>query len=561
MKAELLAQLVELTGNEDPGAVRADVKSLVSRYNAETLREKKEQKAAWDEVEHEEGEEFVFSPNALDVDFEAAFAEFKEKDRIQREAVAAEQKKNLDVRKDLLRQFQELVSDEENIGKAFARFNELTEEWKSAGPVSGEKFKDVQDEYVRLRDEFFYNINIYKELKEHDLKINEKKKQELIDEVKGVSPELPIKELDARVRDLQSRWMEIGPSPRETYKEMADEFFGVCRELIGKIKEHFQSLQEEFDQNLAAKKELVDQLVRIVELEIQNHGTWKKKTDQVLELQKKWKEIGFARKGDNEQVWEEFRGLCDKFFDAKQAYYDARKDEQSNNKSRKESLIAQARELSQSDDWKETTDKLIGLQKEWKKVGSAAHYEEQKLWNDFRSACDDFFSRKSEHFGSMDQKQEVNLQAKLDLIAEISAYEMSGNKQEDIAALKDFSARWHEIGFVPKKNLQETYDAYNAALDVKYKELNVNESERHIIQYKERISGMKSGGNSENQLHKERTFIMRKMETLQSTIRQYENNMLIFTGKGAESMKREIEKKIKAAEREMEDLEKKLDLI
>lgn len=556
MKAELLAQMVAMASTEDPSSIKAEVKSLVSRYNAETLREKTEQKTAWDGVEHEEGEEFVFQPNPLDSDFESSYAEFREKDRAQREEIAAEQKKNLEKKKEILSKLQVLIQDEENIGKAFGEFKELSDEWNSVGRVPGDKHKDIQDEFIRLRDDFFYNINIYKELKEHDLRINEKKKIDLIAEVKAVNPDMPIRELDLEVRSLQSKWMEIGPSPRETYMQMADEFFGVCRDLISKIKDHYNELQKEQDVNLEKKKELVAQLDAVVELDIQNHGTWKKKTEEVLALQEAWRNVGFARKSDNEIVWEEFRGKCDKFFAAKQAFYDSRREVHNESKKKKEELIAKAKELSTSTNWKEATQALINLQEDWKKVGPAAHFEEQKLWNEFRAACDVYFKAKKVHFGSMDKQQEANLKLKEALVAEINQFELSGNKQDDIASLKDFSVKWNAIGHVPKRDLQAVYDKYNAALDVKYLQLNVNSEERSILHFKQRIKG-----SSEGQINKERGFILGKVEKIQDMIRQYETNMLLFTGKGADAMKHEIEKKIKTAEREISELEKKLELI
>jgi hypothetical protein len=556
MKAELLEQMVAMASTEDPISIKAEVKSVVSRYNAETLREKTEQTAAWDELEHEEGDEFVFQPNSLDADFESSYAEFREKDRAQRELVATEQKNNLEKKREILANLKALIKDEENIGKAFGNFKELSDEWNAIGKVPGDKHREIQDDFIRLRDDFFYNINIYKELKEHDLRINEKKKVDLIALVKAVNPEMPIRELDLEVRSLQSKWMEIGPSPRETYMQMADEFFGVCRDLISKIKDHYNELQKEQDVNLEKKKALVVQLDSVVDLDIQNHGTWKKKTDEVLALQEAWRNIGFARKVDNEVVWEEFRGKCDKFFSAKQAFYDSRREIHNESKKTKEALIAKAKELSISKDWKETTQAFIGLQEEWKKVGPAAHFEEQKLWNEFRAACDVYFKAKKVHFGSMDKQQEENLKLKEVLVEQINNFELSGNKQDDIATLKEFSTNWHEIGHVPKRDLQAVYDKYNAALDVKYLQLNVNNEERSILTFQQRIDG-----SSQGQLNKERGFILGKVEKIQGVIRQYENNMLLFTGKGADAMKREIEKKIKTAEREISELEKKLDLI
>ena len=119
----------------------------------------------------------------------------------------------------------DLIQNEENIGAAFARFNEIKDKWKEVPSVPTDAGREAQDEFYRLQDAFFYNIRIYKALQENDLQINERKKQVLIDKAKELEAVTDIRQLDQLVRDYQKEWMDVGPHPVRPTRKWAM-FFG-----------------------------------------------------------------------------------------------------------------------------------------------------------------------------------------------------------------------------------------------------------------------------------------------------------------------------------------------
>ena len=128
------------------------------------------------------------------------YAAFREREKAWREKVAAEQRANLEKKQTILGKLQELVANEENIGKMFDAFNTLTEEWNAVGNVPGDQYRELHDQWHRLRDEFFYNVNIYKQLQEHDLQINLKKKEELIAQASQLEAVTDLKEKEMLAR-------------------------------------------------------------------------------------------------------------------------------------------------------------------------------------------------------------------------------------------------------------------------------------------------------------------------------------------------------------------------
>jgi hypothetical protein len=564
MKDQLIEKLHELLKSEDIMSIREAVRDVRNDWKAETAKERQLQLEAYKAIEVAEGEEkpeFVYQSHELEGKFQDLLKAYEDRIEEHGKKLAAERLKNFEEKAAILDELDKLVKEEQNIGKAFSTHKALKEKWDTIGDVPGDKYHDIQERYAKLNHEFFYNINIYKSLQDHDLKINQKKKEELIKEASALAGVEVINDLEMMVRKFQREWMNIGPSPRETFKEQGDQFFAILREAQNKIQAYYDGLNANSDENLAKKKALVEKMREILGMEITNASTWNRWTDEVLKLQEEWRTIGWARKKDNEEVWQEFRGLCDLFFSKRKEFMDVKRNAYKDNKDKKEELINKARELQDSSDWKAATEGLKKLQEQWKSVGSADPREEQKLWQRFRSACDVFFNRKKEHFGDIAGQQDENLRLKLALLEEIEGTEMSGNKAQDLTMLKDFSMRWHGVGFVPKDKVKEVADRYNKALDAKYGKINAEREEREMNAFRSRLETIKQTGGGDNAVRKEKNFLKDKLDRLQAQIKQYENNMGFFSGPGAEAMRKEIEKKIKATEREMDEVKKKMSML
>ena len=313
-------------------------------------------------------ETFVYVPTEEDA-LDQLAAEFKSRENAYRAKIAEEQRANLVLKQELIQKLKDIIQEEENIGKAFNAFNEVREKWETIGDVPGNNYKEVHDEYHRLRDEFFYNINIYKQLQENDLQINHKKKLDLTEKAKELAKIVDLKEREKAARDLQKQWFDIGPSPRESYEEMADTFFSITRPVFDEVKAHYEEIKAGFEKNKEAKEVIIAELRGLMTQEIEEtHKAWQGITKKVIDLQGKWKEVGFAGKEQNEVLWKNFRELADVFFERKQVYYDKMKETGKEAKKAKITLIEKAESLKDSTDWKGTTQTMLQLQKQWKTV-------------------------------------------------------------------------------------------------------------------------------------------------------------------------------------------------
>ena len=560
MRSEILTRIQALLLQDDLEAIRQDVRSAIDEFRAITSDEVRQQKEAWAETEKEPDAVFEYIASPEEAAFEEAIQAFKEREKLWRKQVAESQKANLEQKLAMLEKLRKTIQEEENIGAAFSIFNEVRVAWDAVGDVPGDQFKTIHDRYYRLRDEFFYNINIYKELKEHDLKVNLKKKESLLTDARGLAAIEGIREREKQARVIQKQWLDVGPSPRENYQELADEFFGIIRPIFEEVKAHFDELRASFASHAEAKENLIEQLREAVAEEVEaSHAAWQAATTKIIDLQTAWKKTGFAGKDQNEVLWGKFRELADVFFQKKQLFYDAQKSVGKENKQEKLNLLEQAEATAKSTDWKTAVPKMMALQKAWKEVGPCAPSEEQRLFRRFRKVQDQFFTARKAEFAERDAEEKVNLEAKETLLKEIESFKLSGDRKGDLEMLKSFSSRWNTIGFVPRKAMDAIMDRYRNAMDTAYDSLSVQRSERAAETYKQRADHLVN--SNPQQVRREQGILREKMDRLKSRITKTEENLERFTGKGAEAIRSQYEKSMASDKREIEELKTKLALL
>ncbi|MCB9184066.1 MAG: DUF349 domain-containing protein [Flavobacteriales bacterium] len=565
-KAELISRLQEIVSQEDVEAAAEAVEVTKEAYEALVAAQQEHAEPSAEGEEAAAPEDGQAAPVAIesaplldeeDKRFKQLLDSFNQRVNDIRRKKAKEEADNLAAKQAIMEELKALIAGEENIGTAFQSFKDLQEKWKSIGSVPGQAYRDLQRDYSHLLDEFFYHIRIYKELRDHDLRKNTALKQALMSDVQALAEKDDIRELEHQIREYQEKWQQVGPVVKEEWEAIRDGFWNATRVVYDKINEHYRARRAEHEANLAAKQALVEKVKTITaDLQAQNAKDWKALTDQVLELQNAWKAIGFATKKDNERVWKEFRNECNAFFNAKREWFDKLKDQYKGVREKKQALLNEAVALKDSTEWRRTADRLKALQQQWKEAGSAGPRDENKLWSKFREACDAFFHNRKATFEKQDAEQAGNVQLKEALIAEIEAWQHSGDRNADIEALKAFSLRWMNSGRVSPKHYDALSERYRAALDKHYNQLKMEADERQRMRFQSHVDDLKSGPDGRFNLEREGRFIKRKIEELEGEMRQMERNMGMFNFKSAsgEEMKKDMEKKIEKLGRDVERL-------
>ena len=500
-------------------------------------------------------EAFTPTPNPYEQRFKELFAQYRSERDKHIATLEANKEENLKIKLQIIEEIKELINSDETMNTTFTRFRELQAKWKDVGLVPQQNVKDLWETY-NLHVENFYNfIKINKELRDLDLKKNYEAKIALCEQAETLTLEAQVVEAFRKLQKLHDEWREIGPVAIEFKETLWERFKEASSRINKRHQEHFESIKAEQTKNLALKSELCEKTEALTTQPLVSRKDWDKAGEELMEIQKVWKTIGFAPKKDNNRIYERFRAACDKFFELKRDFYAGIKNEMDQNLALKQELCEQAEALAASEDWKHATEELIALQAKWKKVGPVARRHSDTIWKRFRAACDKFFERKASHFSSVGSEYESNLQKKQALLAEMKGADI---KTGGFEMVKEFQRRWSQIGFVPIKEKDALQKEYKAVVDGMFATLRSSERDRSMNRFKERVSTMKGG----NQLRSEREKLFNKVRQMEQDIALLENNIGFFSkSKNAEALIADVREKIERAKRDMAETIEKIRVI
>ena len=484
---------------------------------------------------------------AMEAAFKGVYANYKKERAEYNRQQDALREENLVLKQAVIDDLKALVEKQEDVNSTFPAFRELQNRWKSIGPVPASKFRDLNDNYQYNVEKFYDMVKINRDLRDLDFKKNLEAKQKFCEFAEKLSENDNVVEAFRELQKLHEQWKEFGPVAKEFRDSIWERFKAATSVINKKYQAYFEDQKEKQQENLEEKTKLCEMTEAIASKEVKSSNEWNTLSAEIEEIQKKWRTIGFATRKENQKIYDRFRAACDKFFERKREYYAQFKDTMNENMEKKLSLIEQAEALKDSKEWKKTTEALIALQKQWKEIGAVPRKKSEQLWKRFRSACDSFFNERDAQ-AKPENDYYGNLKAKKALIEEIKAYELSEDAAANLAAAKEFAAKWQGIGFVPFKEKENIQAAYNEAFKSKFPDFNARP---------QRGGGRTSGGQKKTLSEKDR--LVQQYGKLQQDIVTYENNIGFFSAsKNSEPFIRQMQERIDAAKQELKALEAKI---
>lgn len=487
---------------------------------------------------------------------------FKEKRITAAKQIEVDREKNLQIKLQLIEELKELVQKEEALNKTFQEFKDIQERWRNTGLVPQNRVNDLLETYHHHVENFYNYIKINKELRDLDLKRNLDAKINLCEEAEKLVENKDINDAFKQLQLLHTRWKEIGPIPKEQQEPVWERFKAATSKINDSYHKFFESLKQEQEDNLKVKEEICGKAAAIAAAEYQGIKEWNAAAQNIIELQEEWKHSGTVPQKERNRVFKTFRASCDTFFNRKREFYKQMLEEQEKNLELKTKLCEKVEAIKDSTDWKITTDKIISYQKEWKKIGPAPRKYSNKIWFRFRAACDEFFNNKNAHFKSIDSEQEKNLEAKKTLIEEVKQFQLVDDNEENIKKLKEFQARWNDIGFVPIKEKEAVQEEFRKIINTYFDKLNLDEFDKNLEKYRAKINSLDSSENKEFKIINEREKLIVKIRQLENDIHTWENNIgFIAKSNKSEGLIRELTSKIEKTKQRLALLQEKLKAI
>jgi len=221
-------------------------------------------------------------------------------------------------------------------------------------------------------------------------------------------------------------------------------------------------------------------------------------------------------------------------------------------------LLELAVSLKDSEDYDAVTPEMKRIQNEWKTIGHVPRKYSDKIWNDFKNACNHYFNRLHAIKNGAQKEELENLEKKNACLERLKIFELCGDKKKDLATIKEFITEWKSYGRVPfnKKSINVKF---NKILDAIFKKLDINNQEAELIKYGDKVKELSTSEDKEKAIYNERVFIRRKISESNDEVRQLENNLQFFSNASEDSpVVRDVIKNINKHKEALETWKSKL---
>jgi hypothetical protein len=559
---EQLIDLLEKAVNDTDVSA---VKTRIALIKVAFLKKKKEENLQKYDKFMEDGgtkEDFAIEKDPLDDRFNEIFNIYKTNKARYSEEQEKIKLSNLTKKQQILDELKHLVSSEETLKKTYDEFRTLQDRWKEIGMVPRNEINNLWQNYHFLVEKFFDKVKLNKELKDLDLKKNLEAKIALCEKTEELLLETSILKSFKKLQKYHEEWKEIGPVPADKKDEIWERFKNATDKINERRREHYTRVEDEQQKNLETKTALCEQVEEIVNINNETIKDWQETTNKVNDLLMIWKGIGTVPQKFNSDIWNRFKTNLDNFFSNKKEFFDKLKEQQIHNYNIKVDLCVQAEALKGSNDWRKTSNELIRLQNEWKKIGPVPKKHSDKIWKRFRAACDEFFTAKQNYFSNVQAHEEENLNKKVDLINRLKEYNFSENKSENLECLKNFQREWTEIGHIPIKEKDRLQNEFRVIINEHLDRLKISEVEISTVNFQSRMEALKNDPQSRRLITREKEILFGKISKMKEDINLWENNIgFLADSKNAAILKQEFEKKINKAKTELKVMEAKLKIL
>jgi len=498
-------------------------KSFLLQYN-HLIEEKKEE---FNASKQDPNEEFEYH-SPLKSKFDEYYTVFREKRNAHFKHLETNLKSNLENRLAIVEELKELINPQENIKDTLKHFNDLRERWKNAGAIPKDKYNHVWNNYHFHVENFYDYLHLDREARDLDFKYNLEQKQKIIARVEELANETDISKAFRELQDLHRIWKEdIGPVSKEHRDTIWNKFSELTKKIHDKREVLFESQRANEQKNLEAKKDIISKIEVLGTEKVNSHSQWLVQIQKVEALRNEFFTAGKVPSEVNEETWAAFKTAVRNFNSFKNSFYKDIKKDQNDNLNKKMALVAKAKELQESTDFGATTPIMKQIQEEWKQIGHVPKKYSDKIWKEFKDACNHYFDKLKEH-KSEENVDEVaafdNKKAYLDVLR---AYQLTGDHKTDLDAIKAHIEIWKGYGKVPFSR-RHIEGKFNKILDALFEKLSLSKKETEMMRFSNRIDSL-SDSNDTRKLDNEKIFLMRKIEEVQNEIFQLENNIQFFT--------------------------------
>ena len=522
---ELISELETLLKTKSIQQLKHEVDEIATEFNAQFQVELELKKEAFI-ADGGNIIDFHYS-NAEKKAFNSLYFDYKEKRNDYYKSLKKDLQSNFNRRNELIEELKGLLNAEENINTTYKHFKEIQENWRLAGAIPRDKYNILWNTYHHHVENFYDFLHLNREFRDLDFKHNLEQKLKLITRAEELSQESNINKAFRELQMLHKMWKEeIGPVAKKYRDEVWDKFSEATKVIHDKRLGSLKELEASYSKNYEQKVEIIAQINKEVGVPRKSHKDWQDGMKVIQTLRDVYFELGKVPRSKNKEIWNEFKDATRNFNQEKNSFYKNQKKEQFTNLEKKRALIQIAEDNKESDDFEAVTSLMKKIQSEWRTIGHVPRKDSDKVWKQFKNACNHYFDRIHAQKNEANQEELGHYKTKKEFLKTFSAFKLSGDNSTDITSIKGKITEWKQIGRVPfnKKSVEQDF---NKALDTAFSQLDLNKKDMELIKFENKLNTMVSK-EEDQKLQNEQIYISKKIEESKNEIRQLENNLGFF---------------------------------
>tara|TARA_R110002049_G_scaffold285775_5_gene467322 strand:+ start:2935 stop:4980 length:2046 start_codon:yes stop_codon:yes gene_type:complete len=478
--------------------------------------------------------------------FKESYRDYRKKLNDHYKSLEKNLKQNLAEKLEIIEELKGLINVEENINTTYKHFKELQERWRNTGPIPRDKYNNAWNSYHHHVEIFYDFLHLNRDLRDLDFKHNLEKKLLIIQRAEELAQDDHAMRSFRELQELHKMWKEeLGPVGKEHREEIWQRFKAATKIINDKRQIYYQEIDKVYEKNLENKLEIIANIDIINSQETNSHGGWQKKIKEVEDLRNQFFNAGKVPIKVNEATWAKFKESVRNFNRQKNAFYKGLKKEQYKNLQKKLELIKIAEDNKDSDDFDVTTPLMKKIQSDWKKIGHVPRKDSDKIWKQFKGACNHYFDKLHSKRNAANKENLEAFNKKVNLLEALKDLKPSKDKEKDISEIKDYINKWKDLGRVPNDK-RYIEGKFQKTVDELLSHLNMEKNEVEMIKFESKLDNLNASDDTRN-LDNERSFIRKKIDEVKSQINQLENNLQFFTNVDDENpLVKEVHNNIKA---------------
>jgi len=427
-----------------------------------------------------------------------------------------------------------LVNVEEDINTTYKSFKDIQERWRTSGPIPRNNYNDVWRTYHHHIEIFYDFLHLNRELRDLDFKHNLEEKLKLVVKAEALADEPDLNKAFRELQTLHKVWKEdIGPVSKEQREEIWERFSKATKVMHARRQEHYATLDASYEKNLEKKNEIIAAIVAVTEKVTNDHHGLQQQIKEIEALRDSFFKAGKVPQKVNEQTWTRFKDSVRAFNRNKNNFYKNLKKDQHDNLEKKRALLNLAVALKDSEDHEMATPEMKRIQSEWKKIGHVPRKYSDKIWNEFKDACNHYFDKLHKERNASQKEEYANFEKKNACLERLKTFQLVGDKEKDLPKIKEFIAEWKSYGRIPY-NKKHINGKFNKIIDALFKKLDISRQEAELLKYGDKIKQLANSDN-DRAISNERVFIRRKIDESKNELRQLETNLQFFSNASEDS--------------------------